>query len=225
MYAAFFPLVGFFFISSTGWFVTDWFQSRKREVELINSQLDSELKFLKLQLNPHFLFNTLNNIYSLSYFNDKNTPQAIMKLSNMMRHMIYDSQDKFISLSKEVEFIDNFIELQKIKVENTPEITFTKTGIRESHQIAPLLFLAFLENSFKHGQKGTIEIDLSVKENLLHFSITNQIPKIQSNQLEKSGVGLVNVKKRLELIYPDKHELVMETNDTVFSVKLNLNIA
>ncbi|HZX75071.1 MAG TPA: sensor histidine kinase, partial [Cyclobacteriaceae bacterium] len=139
--------------------------------------------------------------------------------------MIYDSQDKFISLSKEVEFIDNFIELQKIKVENTPEITFTKTGIRESHQIAPLLFLAFLENSFKHGQKGTIEIDLSVKENLLHFSITNQIPKIQSNQLEKSGVGLVNVKKRLELIYPDKHELVMETNDTVFSVKLNLNIA
>lgn len=225
IYPAVFPLVGFFFISSTGWFVTDWFRSRKREVELANSQLDSELKFLKLQLNPHFLFNTLNNIYSLAYFNDRNTPQAIMKLSNMMRHMIYDSQDKFISLTKEVEFIDNFIELQKIKIDNPPQINFTKKGIREIHKIAPLLFLAFLENSFKHGKQGEIDIDLRVEENILHFRILNQLPQKPTTQQEKSGVGLINVKKRLELIYPNKHELIMNSVDNVFTVELNVDIS
>jgi LytS/YehU family sensor histidine kinase len=222
IYAAVFPLVGFFFISSTGWFVTDWFRSRKREVELVNSQLDSELKFLKLQLNPHFLFNTLNNIYSLAYFNDKNTPEAILKLSNMMRHMIYDSQDKFISLTKEVEFIDNFIELQQLKVDNGPDIRFTKNGIREGQKIAPLLFLAFLENSFKHGKQGTVDIGLSVEKNRLHFRISNLLPANPTTQLEKSGVGLMNVKKRLELIYPNRHELIMNSDDTTFTVELNV---
>ena len=225
-FAAVFPLIGFFLLSSTGWFVTNWFQSRRREVELVNSQLESELKFLKLQLNPHFLFNTLNNIYSLAYFNDKNTPQAIMKLSDMMRHMIYECQDPYIALTKEVAFIENFIELQKIKTEDSPAITFRKKGIRESHQVAPLLFLAFLENSFKHGQHGSIEIDLEVDDQQqLHFRIVNQLSKQPTTQREKSGVGLINVQKRLELIYPDKHKLDMELNGNTFTVDLTLTMA
>jgi len=225
LFTAGFPLVGFFFISSAGWFIVDWFQSRGREVELVNNQLDAELKFLKLQLNPHFLFNTLNNIYSLAYFNDKQTPQAIMKLSDMMRHMIYDSQDKFISLSKEVDFIENFIELQKIKVDHAPDIRFTKSGVSENHSIAPLLFLAFLENSFKHGSQSPIDIDLKVEKNVLHFQMSNQVSKNPVTQTEKSGVGLMNVRKRLELIYPNKHELIMHVSEGKFIVQLNVTLS
>ena len=224
IFTAGFPMVGFFFISSAGWFVGDWFQSRRREVELVNNQLDAELKFLKLQINPHFLFNTLNNIYSLAYFNDKKTPQAIMKLSDMMRHMIYDSQDKFISLTKEVEFIENFIELQKIKIDNAPDIRFIKSGVSENHTIAPLLFLAFLENSFKHGNQTPIDIDLKVKKNILHFQISNQVSQKPITQVEKSGVGLMNVKKRLELIYPNRHELIMHSHEGKFTVQLNVTL-
>jgi sensor histidine kinase YesM len=223
-YGAIIPLAGFFFMSSTFWITTGWFESRRKEVELTNSQLDTELKFLKLQLNPHFLFNTLNNIYSLTLLKNDRAPDAVMKLSEMMRHMIYDSQDKFISLTKEVDFIENFIDLQKIKAPNPPMIKFTKDGIRDNYRIAPLIFLAFLENSFKHGPQGAIEIELSVKDSMLHFMITNEIPKYKSTQSEKSGVGLANVKKRLELIYPNKHELRMNSHDQIFRVNLSINV-
>ena len=117
-------MVGFFFISSAGWFVADWFQSRRREVELMNNQLDAELKFLKLQLNPHFLFNTLNNIYSMAIVKNEKTPFAIEMFSNLMRFVIYETQHDFVPLSRKIEYIDTYIELQKLRLSSSVTVNY-----------------------------------------------------------------------------------------------------
>lgn len=222
------PIVGFYLFTTLIWSLNNLVSARRREVELKNSQLDSELKFLKLQLSPHFLFNTLNNIYSMAYFNDANTAPAILKLSGMMRHMLHEGQDKFILLTKEISFMENFIELWRLKLDENPTIVFTHTGVTEGHRIAPLIFLAFLENAFKHGNtmNGTISITLDVsKDELLHFNIKNDVIDVPNTLDEKSGVGLSNVRKRLDLIYPGKHQLTLLPNPNSFEVNLTIELA
>ena len=221
------PIVGFYLVTTVGWFFNHLTSARRREVELRNNQLDSELKFLKLQLSPHFMFNTLNNIYSMAYFRDVNTPAAILKLSGMMRHMLIDEQDKFVSLAKEITFIENFIELWRLKLDEKPTIEFIHSGVTEEHRIAPLIFLVFLENAFKHGNTidGKIYISLNINENdLLHFSIKNDIMETKGSPEEKSGIGLSNVQKRLNLMYPGKHQLVFSHERNSFEVNLNIEL-
>lgn len=221
------PAIGFYLISTVIWFIVNLISAQRNEIELRNSQLASELKFLKLQLSPHFLFNTLNNIYSMAYFKDNNTAPAIMKLSEMMRHMLYEDQGRFVSLEKEIRFMENFIELWRLKLDEKPKIIFTHQGVKGSHRIAHLIFLVFLENAFKHGNtiNGTIEINMDINSrDMLFFHIRNDVIEARKTAEEESGVGLSNVKKRLNLIYPGKHELVLEQDATSFKVKLTLDL-
>lgn len=222
------PIIVAYLLTTVVWFFNNLISAKRREVELRNSQLDSELRFLKLQLSPHFLFNTLNNIYSMAYFNDVNTAPAILKLSGMMRHMLHDAQHKFVPLSKEIDFLENFIELWRLKLDEKPQIVFTHSGINESQMVAPLIFLAFFENAFKHGNTidGRIIVSLTVnKQGNLHLTINNDIMSAPTTLEEKSGVGLENVKKRLDLIYPGKHKLDIISDRQSYEVNLMLEIA
>ena len=221
------PALGFYLLTTFIWFFNNLSSAQRREVELRNSQLNSELKFLKLQLSPHFLFNTLNNIYSMAYFSDANTAPAILKLSGMMRHMLYEDQDKFIALSREIAFMENFIELWRLKLDEKPNIVFSHSGVNEGHRIAHLIFLVFLENAFKHGNtmNGSISINLDVtKDDVLHFNVKNEVIDVRNTLEEKSGVGLLNVRKRLELIYPEKHNLTLQQEPTSFEVNLTIDL-
>ena len=221
------PAFGFYLITTVIWFFANMISAQRNEIELRNSQLATELKFLKLQLSPHFLFNTLNNIYSMAYFKENNTAPAIMKLSEMMRHMLYEDQGRYVSLSREIQFMENFIELWRLKLDEKPRITFNYEGVLERHRVAHLIFLVFLENAFKHGNTidGRIAIKLRIDaEDILHYYIRNDVILARKTAEEESGVGLLNVEKRLNLIYPGKHELILNQNNTSFEVKLTLDL-
>ena len=221
------PALGFYLITTVAWFFSNMISAQRREVELRNSKLDTELKFLKLQLSPHFLFNTLNNIYSMAYFSDTNTAPAILKLSGMMRHMLYDDHGKFIPLSREIAFMEHFIELWRLKLDEKPSIIFKHTGVEERHRIAHLIFLVFLENAFKHGNtmNGSIEVNLTIdKDDVLHFYLKNDTLDAPTTLDEKSGVGLLNAKKRLDLLYPKKHSLIFQEHTKLFEVSLTIDL-
>lgn len=221
------PAIGFYLSSTVLWFIAKLISAQRNEIELRNSQLASELKFLKLQLSPHFLFNTLNNIYSMAYFKDSNTAPAILKLSEMMRYMLYEDQGKYVSLAKEITFMENFIELWRLKLDEKPNIIFRHIGVGESHLIAHLIFLVFLENAFKHGNTidGTIQINLNVDANdQLFFYIKNDIINARKTAEAESGVGLMNVRKRLNLIYPGKYDLELNQDPLSFEVKLKIDL-
>lgn len=201
-----------------------WTQQRKQE-ELEKQNLEAELKLLKNQVNPHFLFNTLNNIYSLAYTNSKETAPMVLKLSELMRYMLYESDDKQVPLEKEIEYLKNYIELHKLKKSNgAGNIQFTVDGDIKDKQIAPMLFIPFFENAFKHGnidkQAGYLKSELSVDGEAIIFNIKNSVGNLQKD--ENGGIGLENVKKRLKLLYPQKHQLeIVEQKDT-FEVTLKI---
>jgi two-component system, LytTR family, sensor kinase len=208
-----------------------WFTNQQLEAERKNENLETELKFLKSQLNPHFLFNTLNNIYSFTYIKDERAAPMLMKLSEMLRYMLYDCNEALVSLEKEIQFLKNFIDLQKMKTNKLQNIDFQLEGNMYVVSIAPLLLLPFFENSFKHSDldinaNGFIKISLQVVDKQqLYFEMQNTKRKTRSNQKENSGIGLENVKKRLELLYPQKHEFKIEDTEDVFKVKLRLIVA
>lgn len=163
----------------------------------------------------------------MAYFQDVNTAPAIMKLSELMRHMLYEDQGKFIPLSREIAFMENFIELWRLKLDEKPTIQFTCEGVKERHLIAHLIFLVFLENAFKHGNtiNGAILINLKVDAtDTLFFNIKNDVIPSRRTAEEESGVGLSNVKKRLSLIYPNKHVLEVKQDETSYEVKLKIDL-
>lgn len=217
-------LVGFSF-----YFVKEWFESQRMVAESQREALETEVKFLKSQLHPHFLFNTLNNIYSYTYIKDDRAAPMLMKLSEMLRYMLYDSNEATVSLEKEIQFLRNFIDLQKMKSNKNQAIDFQIAGNSTlALSIAPLLLLPFFENSFKHSDldinpKGYIRTKLEVQDNQrIHFEMENTKRPYKNNQQEGSGIGLENVKKRLELLYPYCHELIIEDREDIFKVKLFL---
>lgn len=216
-------------LSTTYKFAIDRFRALQRKAEIEKEQLESELRFLKAQVNPHFLFNTLNNIYTLAYLKDDNAAPMVMKLAELLRYMLYECQDDKVALEKEVLFLENIVDMQKLKGQEMEDrIRFTAEGVRPGLEIAPLLLLCFLENSFKHGDldhnpDGKIEVLVRVdKDQRLFFSCLNTRRKTKSNQSERSGIGLANVRKRLDLIYPEKHTLTILDSDAVFEVQLEL---
>lgn len=200
----------------------DSFTRRQQEKE-------AELKLLKAQLNPHFLFNTLNNLYGLSVIKSDKLPSLMLKLSDLLRYSLYETKEQLVPLSKEVEYLENYISLEKIRLENT-EINFTVNGKIDNKQIAPMLFIVFVENAFKHlsTEKSNVDIIISSKENSLHFSCKNTIDRLKplEENLEKgkSGIGLMNAKKRLALMYPEKHQLKINNNNRIFSVDLTIEL-
>jgi len=199
----------------------------KQEIVIQNEQLLSEMKFLKSQVNPHFLFNALNNIYTLVHLKHKHAPTMLMKLSDMLRYMLYECNDEWVNLEKEIAYINNYIELQQLKTEKSQNIRVNFNEIQNTTLIPPLLLIPFIENSFKHSRIedtnfGWVSINLNVNENHIQFQISNSKPTTSTIKDETGGIGLENVKRRLELLYPNKYELIIEDTDQEFIVSLNL---
>jgi len=190
----------------------------------------SELKALKSQINPHFLFNSLNSIYSLARKKSGIVPDKIVQLSDLMRHIIYESENDFIPLEKEVEMVINYIELQKLRTDEKNKINFEISGEIKDKRIEPLLFLPFVENSFKHGLKGGaadgyVTIKITVLGTALNFEIENSKGNPNEINNEKyKGIGIENVKRRLDLIYPGLHSLQISDNEKIFKVSLQLQL-
>jgi len=214
---------------STSFKVTiEWFNSERQKKELETEKLASELAFLKSQINPHFLFNTLNNVYSLAFKKSDDTPAAIIKLSKLMRYMLYESNENQVFLSKEIEYLHNYIDLQKLRLPNTIKIIFNVEGDIEGRLIEPMLLIPFVENAFKHGisyvdnSKISISIKLSAYE--LLFVIENKINNAKITEESGSGIGLSNVKRRLTLLYPNKHTITINDNNDEFKVTLKINL-
>lgn len=211
-------------------FVSDWFEFEATKKEVENEKLIAELNFLKAQINPHFLFNTLNNLYYLAYTKSDNTTEVISKLSQVMRYMIYDSNHPRVLLSKEMEYMENYISLERLRLNNQIPIQFKVEGNTETVMIAPLILITFLENAFKHGVTNNsvdawVNIELTVHNNTCTYVVENSKHNQIVNEGTKSGIGLANVKRRLELSYPDRYTLAVEDLDTQYKVKLNLTLS
>ncbi|MGQ1909734.1 sensor histidine kinase [Marinifilum sp. RC60d5] len=202
----------------------------QNEQNLAKEKLEAELSFLKNQVQPHFLFNTLNSLYSLILKKSDQSLDVILKLSELLRYMLYETNTKQVNLSKEVESIKNYIELEKIRHGDKIDLSINIWGDINSNNIAPMIILPFIENSFKHSTKGFdkkswITIDIGVKENKLKLNIENSIPNSSADQNSiVGGIGLQNVKRRLSLIYPEKYDLKIETNKESYCVHLNLEL-
>ena len=214
----------FLFLSTVLKFTIDWFLNERIQRDLENQRLSAELAFLKSQINPHFLFNSLNSIYSLAYQRSENTPDAILKLSEIMRYMLYECNDNKVDLSKELQYLQNYIDLQKIRFGDKAYIDFKIEGQVGSQQIAPLLLIAFIENAFKHGVANNplmpIRLFIDVQDSHLHFYIQNK--KHNNNRDPEGGIGLNNVKRRLNLLYPKKYNLDINDGPDNYTVELSL---
>jgi LytS/YehU family sensor histidine kinase len=204
------------------------FETQKLKADLINQNQASELALLRSQINPHFLFNTLNNIYSLVYKKSDDAPQAIMKLSSIMRYTLYDSNTDRVLLEKEVEYLKSFIELQQLRLKTENFVEFNIIGSLEGKMIAPMVFISFVENAFKHGSKKVqspcIIINLSVDEYKTLFEVINYSKATDIiNKDIAGGIGLQNIKRRLELLYKEKYKLEINNQDEKFIVKLEID--
>ena len=204
-----------------------WYLQLSKIKQIENDQLHLELSSLKNQINPHFFFNTLNNLYALSLEKSDETPAVILKLSEMMRYTIYDCKESNVSLQSEITYLENFISLQKVRHHKRGLITFKNDIGNSDIQIAPMVLIVFLENAFKHGfdlieKNAFINLNLKIKKNMLHFYIENNF--IESEKGHQVGIGLENVKRRLSLIYPITHELKVTKSKNLFSVDLKLEL-
>lgn len=218
------------FVFSTGIkVINQWLRSEQRNKEIANEKLKAELSFLKAQINPHFLFNTLNNIYALATAQSEHTAAAVMKLSSIMRYVLTEARNDLVPLEKEIQFTSHYIELQKMRLTDKTIIDFTVQGDPLGRQIAPLLLLPFVENAFKYGistrERSPIRILLEIKKDSLYFSICNQ--KHLSTMLrvsDNTGIGISNTKRRLDLFYEDQYALNIEDKSNDFSVKLKIPV-
>ncbi|MGN6249205.1 MAG: sensor histidine kinase [Ginsengibacter sp.] len=203
-------------------------KAEKKAVKLQMEKLNLERDFLKAQLNPHFLFNTLNNLYGLSLREDEQTPVVITQLSEMMRYTLYESNAELVPLEREINYLENYVRLEKMRYKSDASIVCEIDDSRVDGQlIAPLLTFTFVENAFKYGMKrrgeGFIKIFISIENNVFYFSILNDKP-LQQKASEYGGIGLLNAKKRLELLYPGAHALAIEDKENAYSVELTINL-
>ena len=213
-----------FFISTITRETREWYLQEKERKEMEKQQLLSELSFLKSQVNPHFLFNSLNGIYALAIKKSEKTPEAILQLSDLMRHMLYESDKEKVALEKETEYLKNYIQLQKLRLSPEVQVNFQVEGELQGKTIAPMLFIPFVENAFKHGVDsggGNIQIKMQAKGNTLSFDMINRISQAQ-NKDAVSGIGLANVRKRLDLLYPGRYKLEYKATNGNFVVHLHL---
>ena len=200
-------------------------QEVKKEEE--NERLKSELSFLRSQISPHFMFNVLNSIVSLSRRKPEMVEPVVIKLSELMRYMIYETSDSKVSIDKEFSYLESYIELQRLRFGNDIKIDFKHNLSSSPSSIEPMLLIPFVENAFKHGvgmvQNPSIDIELNDDKKSLFFSVRNQVSK-QNSEIkdESSGIGLANVRRRLELLYPDQHELKIDEKEDSYLVELTI---
>lgn len=200
-----------------------WKQTRLLLSETENEKLSAELSFLKAQINPHFLFNTLNNIYSLAVTKNEKTAESIMRLSNIMRYITDDAMVDFVPLQEEVACINDYIELQRLRLTGKTHIDFSIIGSTEDRQIAPLLLMTFVENVFKYGvsnhEESAILISLLCEEGTITFNTRNKVFN-KGDGLVRQGVGVANAQKRMAHLYPGRHALQVNEKDNIYTVTL-----
>ncbi len=215
-------------------FVKDWVQLQEinfKIAQIEREKLEAELNTLKSQLNPHFLFNSLNNIYSLALTNSPRTPEIILKLSDLMRHVLYESRENFIPVKDELDFLSNFIELQKIRLNNKIDIQYSIEGNVPEMKVIPLIFEPFIDNAFKHGLRNPalapyIHVQINFKPEILRIKIENNFDGTQSDLTSKSsGIGLKNIERRLEFLYsPDEYNYKTIRTDSTFTIQLEVQL-
>lgn len=195
--------------------------------ELKNEKAKTELQHLKSQVNPHFFFNMLNNLYGLIESDSKKAQGLVLKLSDMMRYSIYDGQNEFVSIQEEIEYLNNYIELHQMRYRKDIQVSFDIDIKNDACKITPLLFIILLENAFKHGveklrENAFVRIEMLVKEKEIRFSIENNFDPSQEET--KPGIGLKNLKRRLELSYPEKHFLTSFKKENVYVSELIISL-
>lgn len=214
---------------SKGWFAYIAVEQRLSLLE--KEKTEAELAALKTQIHPHFLFNSLQSVYSLSLKQDKRTPEVVIKLADLMRYFLYETQQDRVPLEKEIQNLENYLSLQRLRVGGQARIDFEQLGKADGYTVAPLLLLPFVENSFKHGIKGTtgeayIDIKMRIDNSRLLFEVKNNKGQVDQVPLDyDGGVGLNNVKQRLELQYPDQHHLNIEDQEDYFRIELSIPLS
>ena len=211
--------------------IVDWMKKRAEVSELYTTNIETELNFLKTQINPHFLFNTLNSIYALALKKSDDAPDLILKLSEIMRYMLYDCNEDQVPLDQEISYLKNYLDLEKFRKGTNNKIIFTVEGDPEGKSVAPLLFITFVENAFKHGvnnvEKGYVRIHFRILDDKVEFDIENSVsPQLHLSRVQSGsgGIGLENAKRRLELMYPGQNTLEIIKNLDSFQVKLTINL-
>jgi hypothetical protein len=209
-------------------FAVDWFLNIGLREKMENLQLKSEINLLKSKLNPHFLFNTLNNIDTLIETEAKNASAYLGKLSSILRYIVYDSENEKVALVKEINCIKDYVELQKLRLNEKDSIVLNISGNYEGYLVAPVLLLPFVENIFKHGvfisTKNESNINISCNDGLLQFDAENPFEEQDSDHRNNKGIGIETTKKRLDLLYPGLYSLEIEKKENIFRVKLKINL-
>ena len=212
-------------------FFKQWYKYQQATQQLVEDKLSAELKFLRSQVHPHFLFNTLNNLYALTLKKSDNAPEVVLKLSHLLNYMLYECNTDRVSLLKEIELLENYVSLEKLRYGDRLDVALNIHGVNGAHKIAPMLVLPFIENSFKHGtsdetESSWVSIDLAVKGNTLTLKVDNS----KSNEVSKDeqkyreGIGLQNVKRRLQLLYPGNYDLRILDEDDSYLVVLKIEM-
>jgi hypothetical protein len=202
-------------------------QNEKKQKELEKEKLNSELQFLKNQVSPHFFFNTLNNIYTLIGIDGSTAQESVLKLSKLMRYLLYESEHGETLLRHEIDFMNNYIDLMKLRLSPKVDLQIDFPKEFPDYTIPPLLFIPFIENAFKHGvshrERSFIHVGMTIQEGAITFVTTNSIGRSsQPGDMQHSGIGLENVKKRLHLLFPERHNLSITKSETEFSVELTI---
>ena len=207
-----------------------YYRDQKEIIELKEQKKSTELDLLKNQLNPHFLFNTLNNLYALALKKSDKTPEVIAKLSEILDYILYQCKDDYVSINKEVELLENYIALEKVRYGSRVEVIF-ENQINRNINIAPLILLTFVENAFKHGvsqelNKALIELSIETTDTKIFFKLKNSKPKVYAENVirDKDSIGMQNTKKQLDLLYPKRYELLIENTATNYSLELKLQL-
>lgn len=218
-----------FTISSGLKVLTQWYDEKRRLTELENSKVEAELSFLKSQIHPHFLFNSLNSIYYLALSKDDKAPQAILSLSDFLRFVTIESDKNLIPLEKEIKMLNEYLNLQSLRASEKFDLQVNMKGDFSFWKIMPLVFIPFVENAFKYGISAHVDcfihLNIEMADGTLEFTIENAIFQGQKDIMSSSGIGLENIKKRLELAYPDRHTLAIESDRQTYSVHLKINLS
>lgn len=223
-----FTLCSWLIILTTPFYLSvSWFKQNAQLSALKNEKLETELSFLKSQINPHFFFNTLNNLYALTLENSKAAPEVILKLSDLMRYTIYDGRESAVPIAQEVRFIENYLELQKIRLYKKTTINFQKEISNPQLFLPPLLFVIFLENAFKHGvetlrDNAIVDLQLTENKGVIKFYCLNNYD--HEERKIKGGLGLENIKRRLKLLFNQHYKLEIVDQENTYRIYLTINI-
>jgi two-component system, LytTR family, sensor kinase len=203
-----------------------WYTNQKAQQILTQEKLQAELKFLKTQIHPHFLFNTLNNLYALTLKKSDKAPETVLKLSELINYMLYECRSDQVDLSKEIKFIRNYVDIEKMRYGDKLDVDIRVTGDVGDRKIAPLILLPFVENCFKHGASENLQqswVKVTVDSHADHLVVKVENSKGENGTPREEGIGIQNVKRRLDLLYPGQHELKIMNGEETYLVILSIN--